>query len=677
VAQSVFRQIPIRLRPAWSRVDVGQWAQDSWHRGRAVARHDPRLFVWKMLWIPFWIGSDAPTPELPKRGVAAAVNSSDAAGAWLGLRIDRVTRRFGWAWRGGALFRGFTLALAILTLWSLLAVLGVATLPVWTSVIVATIAGLAVGVVYGHLIRPDRLMVAGMLDRTFGLQERIVTAFDRPGDSSHISRLQLADAANTFDEIMTEIPRSTFLPVREAAIYLIMAGALVTMLLAYVPRQGIAAVSDSPVPQFVEASERLAVRDQPAPRQPVIEQPVSEQASIAEIQERGRNSQSSRDDLARVGDALQREPLTQPAAESISRGDYASAADSLRSTSASVASLSQDERDVLANDLEQASRQISDANPELAQAANEAAAALREGGPETEDALTALADQIDETGEKVQSDQDLARDLDEAQSGSGDPSTSGDENADGDQSGSNQSQSSSEQQGEPGSGSDPGEGAAAQPGVSNQSPDSPPQSSSSDSAEGGSEQGSGSESSDGAGEEPGEGQQGEGSSDEAGASSEGGSSSSNQSLQGSPQEETNASQGSGAGTGQTGANDQNTSDQNVDDPNDPAENPDAEIPGIGEAGEPPASRDDRGEVDDGTGTTRGGDTTLELQGTSDSSGIQTGGNSGSSSLGSGSDSSTASGDQSTGNVGVAGPDSNRAPEDLRDVVKDYFGDPVP
>jgi len=95
----------------------------------------------------------------------------------------------------------------------------------------------------------------------------------------------LADAANTFDEIMTEIPRSTFLPMREAAICLIMAGALVTMLLAYVPRQGIAAVSDSPVPQFVEASERLAVRDQPAPRQPVIEQPVSEQASIAEIQE--------------------------------------------------------------------------------------------------------------------------------------------------------------------------------------------------------------------------------------------------------------------------------------------------------------------------------------------------------------------------------------------------------
>jgi hypothetical protein len=79
---------------------------------------------------------------------------------------------------------------------------------------------------------------------------------------------------------------------------------------------------------------------------------------------------------------------------------------------------------------------------------------------------------------------------------------------------------------------------------------------------------------------------------------------------------------------------------------------------------------------DSTGSNSGGSTNLELQGTS-GQGIPTGGDSGSSSLGSGSGSSTASGDQSQGDVGVAGPDSNRVPESLRDVVKDFFEGPEP
>ncbi len=678
MVQTAFRQTTTRLRPDRFRVEFVRWAQFSWRRGLAMSRHDPRLLLWNMLWLPFWIGSDTPPPEMPQRGSAATTSASiDPAGVYLGSRIDWVTRRFGLAWFGGSLLRGFALALGVLTFWSLLAVLDIVALPGWASVIAAITVGLAVGFVYGLLSRPDRMMVAGMLDRTFDLRERMVTAFDRPGDPSHISRLQLADAANTFDEIMTEVPRSTYAPVREAAICLIMAGALVTMMLAYVPRQGIAALSDSPVPQFVPASERLAVRDQPDPRQLANEQPISDQASIAEIQERGRESQSTRDDLARIGDALQTSPLTQPAAESISSGDYAAAADSLRSASASAAAMSQEERDALGDDLEQASRQISDANPELSQAANEAAEALRDGGPGAEEALNALADEIDESSEKVQSEEDLARDLDEAQSGSSDPAASDGESAGSEQSGSSQSQSSSDQQGEQGAGSDPGQGASAEPGVSNQPSESPAQSSNSESSEGSPDQGSGSASSDSAGQEPSDGQPGEGSSEEAGSDADGGSSSSDAGLQGAPQDETDASQGSGAGTGQSGANDQSSSDQRVDDPADPEENPDAEIPGIGEAGDPPASREDRGEEDDGTGTTRGGSTSLELQGTSDSSGIQTGGDSGSSSLGSGSDSSTASGDQTAGDVGVAGPDSNRVPDALRDVVKDYFGEPAP
>ncbi|MBA3852760.1 MAG: hypothetical protein H0X59_10405, partial [Chloroflexi bacterium] len=400
----------------------------SGERIRDAYRRDPRLFFWKLLWLPFWLGGDAPSPALPVTRSATSGNlPADPAGAYLTSRIDRVTRRFGIAWFAGSLLRGLTLALFVLTVWVALAVIGIAPLPGWWAIPTLLGVGVILGGVYGWLARPDRLMVARMLDRTFDLRERIVTAFDRSIDSgSHVSRLQLADAANTFDEIVTEVPRSAFLPIREAAMCLIMAGALVTVLLAYVPGLGIAAISEAPVPQFVPASERLAAREQVTPPPPVAEAPVADRATIAEIQERGRQSQSAREDLARIGDALRDHALTQPAAESIASGDYAAAADSLRSASESAGAMSQESREALAEDLEGAAQDVSEENPVLAQAANDAASALREGGPQGEAALGQLADQVEETAAGVESQEDLARDLEEAQTGSGDPSSSSD-----------------------------------------------------------------------------------------------------------------------------------------------------------------------------------------------------------------------------------------------------------
>ncbi|MBA3275961.1 MAG: hypothetical protein H0T72_09210 [Chloroflexia bacterium] len=681
MAQSILRPRSVRLRPRWS-VDAGaRQIRLSGERIRDAYRRDPRLFFWKLLWLPFWLGGDAPSPALPVTRSATSGNlPADPAGAYLTTRIDRVTRRFGIAWFAGSLLRGLTLALFVLTVWVALAVISGVPLPGWLAISILLSMGVVLGGVYGWLARPDRLMVARMLDRTFDLRERIVTAFDRSIDAgSHVSRLQLADAANTFDEIVTEVPRSAFLPVREAALCLITAGALVTVLLAWVPHAGIAAIAESPVPQFVPASERLAAREQVTPVPPVAEAPVAERATIAEIQERGRESQSAREDLARIGDALRDHALTQPAAESIASGDYAAAADSLRSASESAGAMSQEGREALAEDLEGAAQDVSEENSELAQAANDAASALREGGPEGEAALGQLADQVEETSAGVESQEDLARDLEQAQTGSGDPSSAS-EGSQGEQPGSEQSSSGEGQSGGEQPASDPGEGSSAQPGVSNQPQESSESSSSTGGAEGASEEGGGSSSaSEGAGEQPGEGQPGDASGDPSSAgsgSAADGSGADQQGLQGAPDDETSASQGSGAGAGQSGANDQNTSDQSVDSPSQPEEKlgAESEVAGAGEAGEPPPSRADRGEEDDGTGTTPGGSASLELQGTSDS-GVQTGGDSGSSSLGSGSGSTTASGDEAQGEVGLAGPDSNRAPDDLRDVVRDFFEGP--
>jgi hypothetical protein len=637
--------------------------QRAWH-------DDPRRVMWLALWAPFWVGSDAPRPAM--WGEIAADPGAippTPAGAWLAARIDRVTRQFRVAWMAGSILRGITLALLVLAGWSLLAILGFVGLPGWTAVVAVLGLGALVGAVHGWLVRPDRLLVAHMLDHTFGLEERIVTAFDRQADVSYLSRLQLADAANTLEEILTEVPRTTFFPIREAALCLVAAGALVTALLANVPQRPIDPVGTSPVAAFVPASERLAVRESPLPQQQVADEPTADRESLAEMQQQAREAQSAREDLATIGQALEDNPITQPAAESIANGDYAAAADSLRSAAESASQMPQGQRDSLADNLDAAADQVAETNPDLAQAARDAADALREGGPAAEEALESLADQIDNTGNQAQAPGGSPN-LDESQPGGSDGTSEG-QGEQGNESGSNEGNQSGNQQGEDGVASDPGEGADAAPGVQNaeQEQSNAPSQGSEGSAEEGA--GSGSES---GGQEPQDGQSGGAGTDQGGSgatSPEGESAGEQQGTTGAPDEETNASQGSGAGTGQTGANDQ-SGDSSVESPSDPQQSdPEAEVPQNGEAGDPPPSREDRGEEDDGTGTGSAGSSSIELEGSSDEN-IPSGGTSGSASLGSGSGSSTSSGDQGQGEVGVAGPDSNRVPDSLRDVVQDFF-----
>src|SRR5680860_1322597 len=165
MAQPVLRHNPFRARPAWSHVDLAGSARYACERSLAAARRDPRLFLWDVLWLPFWIGGESPRPEAPGRRPAAAAALTDPAGSYLASRIERVTRRFALAWFAGALLRGVALSLVAMTMWTVLAVLGIAGWPGWTSIAGAIGAGLAAGGVYGWLSRPDRLMVAGMLDR--------------------------------------------------------------------------------------------------------------------------------------------------------------------------------------------------------------------------------------------------------------------------------------------------------------------------------------------------------------------------------------------------------------------------------------------------------------------------------------------------------------------------------
>jgi hypothetical protein len=653
---------------------MGRFARDSFLAIVAAFRRDPLDAAWLLLWFPFWVGSVATPPRRSWRHVDPyATSPNGEAGSYLASRLDGLTRRFGMAWMVGSIIRGVVIALAVLSIWSILAAMDVTSLPSIRAGIVVTAILVAIGAIHGWYAWPSRTMVTHMLDRTFWLNERMVTAFERPASDSRLSRIQLADAANTFDDIAPGISRSTYLPIREVILCLLFAGGLLVFLLAGISQRDIVALEAAPVPQFLVASERLTVREQPVDQQPPLsDTPAEQQSSIAEIQERGRTSQETREDLSRLGEALENYPLTQPAADAISNGNYAESAELLRTAADSVESMDQASRNALADDLDQAAQEMSETNPELAQQAQETADALREGGPGASDAVRDLADQVEETGEQVESQESLSQELDEATNNSSGSNQGGEQ---GSSQESSEGGSGSEQgTGEQGTGSDPGEGVEAQPGVSSQEQPSEGSSSDSESSESSSEESGGSGSSEGGeGESQQSSESNGGDSTGADSSDSSGSDGSSQDLSGAPDDETNASQGSGAGTGQSNANDQSEGGP-VDNPNEVEENPDAEVPSEGEAGDPPPSRSDRGEEDDSRGTNTQGESSLQLQGTSDQ-GVQSGGDSGTSSTGDGGDSSTASGDMVSEDPGIAGPDSNRVPPALRDVVQGYFESP--
>lgn len=678
------------------------WREATAWRDRMIRRalQDRRLFAWQALWLPYWLGSDRPAPSLPAgRHVTNLSGRSPASGAeaYVDHTINGLVRQFRASWIAGSVLRGAWLSLLFWLGWMLLAIAGMASTPSPVGIAICALLLVGLGVVEGVLNRPTAPMVAAMLDRTFLLQERLTTACDvigmgssHPEEQRSVPRLQMADAANALGDVRSLLRWRHLIPVREIMGVLILGMALLTAIFAYIPDRRLPGISESPVPAFVPASQRLSdpkMADQGAVSPPNVE---NRAPTVAEVQEQARASQASREDLAAIGKALENNPTTRPAAEAIANGDSAAAADAIRSAANSAPGMSQEERNALADELAEAAEQVSSEHPELAEASREAAEGLRKGGAESTEGLGGLADEVEQTGAGVVSQEQLETNLREAQAGAGtgkEAGSPGEEQENG-------NQQSAESAGEAGNAgdaalSDPGEGVAAEPGVAN--PDqggTEPNPGSASGGQGGQAPGSQGQEGTGSAPEGGAGQpsqdpSGEGAAPSGSASGESGAESSSENGQpggasqgqsGRPAEETNASQGSGAGTGQTGANDSAQGEQTGEAPPPERSAPEAEVPQNGAASDRPPSGSGQPGEPGNSGSVSGGSTSLVLEGTSDN-GVRTGSDSGSSSLGSGSGAGTASGDQVQGEVGVAGPDSNRVPEDQRDIVEDYFSDP--
>ena len=674
------------------------------HKARRHVLRDPLLVIWQLLTAPLWLGSGIPMPGYPAIRTTAVDSNlgslfDDSAGPahYLDDQIRALSRRFWLASMCAAAFRGFTIGTIVCTIWAIGGLRNITSDPHVYELLALAIVGALAGAAFGFVIRPPAMRVATMLDRTFHLDERLTTAFDptlaaiTPGP---MRRLQLADAANGFAEIHGDVRGAAVLPVREAVIAVLAAICLVTALLFSIAGDQIPATTNAVVPAFVPSSERFVRQQQELESQ----QEAKQRAALAQAPKPSANADEqskATKDLSTLGSALKDQPLTKPASDSISSGDYSGASKSLRDNAAAAKDLPQDERNTLAKKLEEAASAISPDNKDLADSSKQAAADLRAGGDQATKGLNDLADQIDKTGENATPKQ-AAGAAQPNTSATGSDSASSQKSSPNSQSQAQQSQASQQggnsQPKQPASSntSDPGSGMAAQPGIGSE-PQQNPAGQSASQQKSGNAAGSGQTSQSQAG--AGAGSQQAGQQSNAGAAagqssspanngggqsaqSQGSDSSGKSGTSSNPSSGKSSSQqaGTGSGAGQTNGTNQGAPGQNNSGAGASTSKPEgkSDTAGNGKAGNPPPGNDNPGSNTGNPPSAQSGSQSLVLQGTSADNSVGTGNDIGSSSSGSGSGSGAASGNATQGKVGPAGPDSNHVPDAYRDIVKGYF-----
>ncbi|MGI8643444.1 MAG: hypothetical protein ACR2LS_04940 [Thermomicrobiales bacterium] len=656
---------------------------------------DGRTLLWQALWLPFWLGSDVPAPRLPSRDSAPPAHLG-LAGIQAARLLTSMARRIWIQWIIEIIARASWLVLLIGCVWLLIELAGGPALAVPPLVGIAA-GSLVLGGIFAAITRPTRWRVARMLDRGFGLHERMTTALlnlgrevPAEGERARVVYLQVADAANVAMILRQHPAFGIRLPIREIVLATIFALAFSALTFARGVGGDIPPTDTGLVPAFVPAVERIASEADAAAAQAPA--PVGEAPSVAEVQERARRSHEAQRDLQTLGDALADHAVTRQASEEIAASDYDEAAQSLRELGDQADQLSPGARDALASDLEAAADQMSESSADLSSAASEAAGGLRDGGEAAQSGVRQLGEAVESTGEEVIPQQELAGQMDQARAASSSSSEqtnqSGTAPQDGQASSSQESSESGEPQpgeqsgenggegeaGESGSeggeqaAGDQGEGADAQPGEGQ--PDQREGAAAPGESPGDAEgEGNGSRPADepGANGAPSDGAEQPGSAADA-AGGEPSEEASGQAGNGESGDSEAAQAGSGAGSGDG----EEGQGQPQPDGAGSAENPEAE-------GVPAEQRVN--DSDAGTGEEAGDDgevsdaEAISLSGSA-GQGIQTGSDSGSASLGNGAGSASGGGSASQGEVGESGPDSNRVPPEYKPVVESYFSDPA-
>jgi hypothetical protein len=622
---------------------------------------DRRALFWRLLWSPFWIWSDTPMPVLSEREPRLPAKIG-LAGQAVVSGIDRVRRRLWLSHAAAAICRGVLLGLLFAALLMLLDVVGGPSFSPRPAIAAGALF-LGAGVILAAMSRPSRQVTARVLDRSFGLHERLTTALDdlglgvpAAGERARVIYLQMADAANAVAVLRNDRRLRPTIPVREVVLIVLVGLILATLAFVRGLGGGLPELAVARVPPFTPAIELPA---EPEPSEAEV-QAAAAPPTVQDVLERADRSSRARRDLQLLAKALADHAVTRPAAEQIAGGDYGAASDQLREAAAQSGDLSQTARETLANDLQGASNQMEPETSGLQEASRDASAGLRQGEEPAREGMRSLADAVETAGEQVVPQGELASQMRSAQQsqsqGGGSESQPGSESSS-DTSGDPSAQFSPS--GEPGSGIDASTSTSAEM-TSQQGEQGEGARSGTNPGEAGGEQPSGGAES-GEANAPGNGEQaGEGG---RGAPGEAGQSGDSSSLQGEG-ESTTSQQGAGAGTGASA--DISGEQAGSSGGNDAVS-----------AGEPPAPPNVSigGDEADPTALDAANDR-IALPTGSGEQGVQTSSDGGSALRGSGAGVTAGSGYAVQGEVGEAGPDSNRVPPQHRDTVERYFSSGV-
>ncbi|MCA9860268.1 MAG: hypothetical protein KC438_11125, partial [Thermomicrobiales bacterium] len=222
---------------------------------------DRRVLAWQTLTAPWWLWSDMPVLPYPARD--PALPPGGIAGDWVVDGLNRIATRI-WIQRTMAIVvRGIWLTVLIGCLWLVAELLGG---PALRLPIVLGLGALLVvcSVVVAALSRPTRAQTARMLDRSFGLQERISTALGNIGieipaedGPASVVYLQVADAANAITLVREQSVFRLRPPARELVMAIALALALAALAFARGAGGTIPPAQSNVVPAFVPAAERF------------------------------------------------------------------------------------------------------------------------------------------------------------------------------------------------------------------------------------------------------------------------------------------------------------------------------------------------------------------------------------------------------------------------------------
>lgn len=352
-------------------------------------------FLWEAAWLPFWLGSTMPPPALPARDARPAV-AGERSPRILG-ELDALRDTI-WRQRRAILaLRALWLALAVLDGWLLLRV--VAHRPAaFGPFLLASLALLIGGAFLIATARPSRAALARTLDRSFGLRERVATAYETASDGGRlrgIRALQVLDATQIARQVGGARAFRPRLPLREIvpAAALAIVG-LVLLVFLLIQRGGPGGAGNGPGGGNAPGGNAAGQQGGNAPGQ----QPGNQNTQGGQNgQQPGGNRAGSQGDLNTVAGALQGNGATQQAGDQLANGNAAGAAQALREAAQRAGQLSPQERQALAADLREAAGKVGD--QQLAQDLIAAANALQQpNAAGAQQALNQVADDIARLG---------------------------------------------------------------------------------------------------------------------------------------------------------------------------------------------------------------------------------------------------------------------------------------